>query len=124
MHSFSVIVLLAGILSPSRASHFLLLAQKKVAKENEVSVQTNLSEAKVMSELKGHPGASFLRFATECPAVLTAAGRLRNSPGPIKPVRAQTVLADSPRPQLRSSATLKGPQHRQIKTDGMHSQVR
>jgi hypothetical protein len=65
--------------------------------------------AKESKQRKAHPGASFLRFATEYPAVLTAAGRLRNSQSPMKPGFAQTVLADSPRPQLRSSATLRGP---------------
>ena len=88
-----------------------------------LSASDFLCFAKESHQRKATPGASFLRFATECPAVLAVPGRLRNSPESIIPIRAQTVLADSPRSQLRSSAPLMGPQHRQFNTECLHAQL-
>jgi hypothetical protein len=66
------------------AGIFLLLAQKKGTKENEVSVQANLQ---VMPELKWHPIPPPLRGSLRC-SPSRAAAELGRWP--------QTVLADFP----------------------------
>ena len=89
------------------ATHFLLLVQEK-GKQREA-----------------HPGASPLRFATGCPAVLAARGGCGTRPGSTQSSQDSDSPRRNPLVRLRSSATLKGPQNRirQKPTEGSCASV-